>query len=159
MARPCLHSTATRCSEYSRSPPGGERDAEQPLFSLDDDGGLSSWITRAAFSPGNQFLAVSTDRTAYVAELSTGTERFSTPSVAMAFTPDGRSLAVATPGKPEMTRLADAKLSDLRPDRRRRRPRGSRDDEDGRESRSRAIRSRPSPFHRMERSSPWPAAG
>ena len=87
---------------------GRERDAEQPLFSLGDDGGLNSAIARGVFSPGNQFLAVSTDRTAYVAELSTGTERFSAPSVAMAFTPDGRSFAIATPGKPEMTRLADA---------------------------------------------------
>ena len=87
---------------------GRERDAEQPMFSLDDNGALNSWITRGAFSPGNQFLAVSTDGTAHVAELSTGAERFSTPSVAIAFTPDGRSVAVATPGQPEMTRLADA---------------------------------------------------
>jgi RNA polymerase sigma factor (sigma-70 family) len=87
---------------------GRQRDAEQPQFSLGDDGGLGSGITRGAFSPGNQFLAVSTDRTADVAEVSTGVVRFSTRSVAMAFTPDGRSVAIATPGKPEMTRLADA---------------------------------------------------
>jgi RNA polymerase sigma factor (sigma-70 family) len=87
---------------------GRERDAEQPLFSLNDNGAVNSWSIRGAFSPGNQFLAVSTDGTAHVAELSTGAERFSTPSVAIAFTPDGRSVAVATPGQPEMTRLADA---------------------------------------------------
>jgi RNA polymerase sigma factor (sigma-70 family) len=87
---------------------GRQRDAEQPLFGLADDGGLNSEINRGAFSPGNQFLAVSTDRTAHVAELSTGAERFSTASVAVAFTPDGQSVAVATPGKPEMTRLGDA---------------------------------------------------
>ena len=87
---------------------GRQRDAEQPQFSLGDDGGLGSGITRGAFSPGNQFVAVSTDRTADVADVSTGEVRFSTPSVAMAFTADDRSAAIATPGKPEMTRLADA---------------------------------------------------
>ena len=87
---------------------GRERDAEQPMFSLDASGALDSWITRGAFSPGNQFLAVSTDKTAHVAELSAGAERFSTPSVATTFAPDGRSVAIATPGQPEMTRLADA---------------------------------------------------
>ena len=87
---------------------GRQRDAEQPVLSLDDNGANNSWITRGEFSPGNRFLAVSTDTTAYVAELSTGTERFSTPSVAMAFSSDGRSVAVAMPGKPELTRLADA---------------------------------------------------
>ena len=86
---------------------GRERDAEQPMFSLTDDGGPNTLITHGAFSPGNQFLAVGTDRTAYVAELSTGTERFSAPSVAMAFTSDGQSLAIATPSQPEMTRLSD----------------------------------------------------
>jgi RNA polymerase sigma factor (sigma-70 family) len=87
---------------------GHERDAEQPVLSLDDNGANNSWITRGEFSPGNRFLAVSTDTTAYVAELSTGAERFSTPSIAMAFSSDGQSVAVATPGKPEMARLADA---------------------------------------------------
>ncbi len=87
---------------------GRQREAKHPQFSLGDDGGFNSWITRGAFSPGNQFLGVSTDRKAYVADLSTGIERFSAPSVAMAFRPDGRSVAIATPGKPEMTRLADA---------------------------------------------------
>jgi RNA polymerase sigma factor (sigma-70 family) len=92
---------------------GRQRDAEQPLFSLDGEAGVNTWITRAAFSPGNQFLAVNTDRTAYVADVSTGTERFSAPSVAMAFAPDGRGFAVAAPGKPAMTRLADASYRTL----------------------------------------------
>ena len=87
---------------------GRERDVEQPVFSLDDNVPMNTWITRGEFSPGNRFLAVGTDATACVAELSTGTERFSTASVATAFSADGRRLAVATPGKPELTRLADA---------------------------------------------------
>ena len=86
---------------------GDEREAEQPRFGLNQEGTLSSWMSRGVFSPGNQFLAVSSATTASVAELTTGAERFSTPSYATAFTPDGRSLAIATPGKPAMSPLAD----------------------------------------------------
>jgi RNA polymerase sigma factor (sigma-70 family) len=86
---------------------GRERDLDQPLFSLGDDGGSGSSITRAEFSTGSEFLSIGIDRTVIVAERSTGTERFSGPGVTSAFTPDGRGIAVATPGPPEMTRLAD----------------------------------------------------
>ena len=55
---------------------GRQRDFEQPLLSLGDDGGLGSSITRAAFSMGNQFIALSTDRTTSVAELSTAQSDF-----------------------------------------------------------------------------------
>jgi RNA polymerase sigma factor (sigma-70 family) len=94
---------------------GRDRDIEQPLFSRGDDGGLGSSITRAAFSMGNQFIAASTDRTASVADLSTGAERLSTPGVAMSFTPDGRCLAVAVPAKPEVDRLADGSFRTFAP--------------------------------------------
>jgi WD40 repeat protein len=77
---------------------GRERTVVQPQFGLAKKPGPASGMIAAIFSPGNQFLAVRTRSTAHVADLATGMVRFSTPSEAMAFSPDGRSLAVATPG-------------------------------------------------------------
>jgi RNA polymerase sigma factor (sigma-70 family) len=93
----------------------GERDGdiEQPQFSLGQDGILDFPIRAGMFSPGDQFLAVSTAATAYVAEVATGTERLFTPSLAMTFTSDGRSLAVATPAKLAMNQLADGSYRTL----------------------------------------------
>jgi WD40 repeat protein len=86
---------------------GQEREVEQPQFSLGKEGILDFPIRAGVFSPGNQFLAVSTATTAYVVDVATGAEHFLTPSLAMAFTADGRGIVVATPGKPAMTQLAD----------------------------------------------------
>lgn len=93
---------------------GRERDAEQPVFSLGDEGGPGSSIARAEFSPGNEFLAIGTDRMLSVAERSTGGERFVSPGGATAFTPDGRGLAIAIPGQPEITRLVDGSYRTFR---------------------------------------------
>jgi RNA polymerase sigma factor (sigma-70 family) len=86
---------------------GDERDADQPRFSLDQEGILNSWMGRGAFSPGNQFLAIHTATTVYLADLATSAERFRAPAQALAFGSDGQSLLIATPGKPAMTQLAD----------------------------------------------------
>jgi len=85
---------------------GRERSAVQPRFDLAQEEGLDSSIIRGVFARGNEFLAVSTARTVHVADLATGLERFSAPSYATAFAPDCRSLAVATPGRPEERKLA-----------------------------------------------------
>ncbi len=93
---------------------GRERDADQPLFRLGDDGGPGASITRADFSFGNEFLAIGTSRMTIVSERATGTERFSAPGTITAFTPDGRSLAIAIPARPEITRLADGSYRTFR---------------------------------------------
>jgi WD40 repeat protein len=92
---------------------GRERQPDQPRFSLTKKKQIGSWIIRGAFSSGNQFLAVSTATTAYVADLFTGAERLSTPSHALAFSSDCQSLAIATPGKPETIQLADGRSRTL----------------------------------------------
>ena len=94
---------------------GNEGEAEQPQFNLGQESIADFPMSTGVFSPANQFLAVSTATTAYVAEVATGTERFATPSLALAFTADGRRIAVATPGKHAMTPLADGSLRTLGP--------------------------------------------
>ena len=89
---------------------GQETEAEQPQFSLGQEGVLDLSTRAGVFSPGNQFLAVSTTTAAYVADVATGTERLFTPSLAMAFSPDGRSIVVAVPGTPAMNQLADGSV-------------------------------------------------
>ena len=86
---------------------GRERDADQPLFSLGDDDGPGSSIACAEFSHGNEFLAIGTDRTVDRRRAGDRHRAILGPGVTAAFTPDGRGLAVATPGQPELTRLAD----------------------------------------------------
>jgi RNA polymerase sigma factor (sigma-70 family) len=88
---------------------GRERTAVQPRFGLANGNSIESLISRAAFAPGNRLLAISTTTNVSVADLVTGEERFSAPSFAMAFAPDGRNLAVATPGKPEERKLANGR--------------------------------------------------
>ena len=94
---------------------GNEREAEQPQFSLGQEGNADSRLQAGAFSPGNQFLAVSAAATAYVANVATGAERLFTPSLAMAFSSDGRSLAIAKPGQPHVSQLADGSFRTLGP--------------------------------------------
>ena len=94
---------------------GNDREAEQPQFSLGQEGIPDLPIRAGVFSPGNQFLAVSTATTAYVADVATGTERLFTPSLAMAFTSDGLNLAVAAPGKSTVNQLADGSYRTLGP--------------------------------------------
>jgi RNA polymerase sigma factor (sigma-70 family) len=92
---------------------GEEREAEQPQFSLAREGIPDSPSPTGLFSPGNQFLALNTATTAHVANVATGMEQLFTPSLALAFSSDGRSIAVATPGKPEVSQLADGSYRTL----------------------------------------------
>ena len=89
---------------------GHKRAAVQPRLSLKDRAGFYAWAVSADFAPGNRFLAVKTIGTAIVADLTSGAERFSVPCHAMAFAPDGRILAVATPGQPEKQALANGMM-------------------------------------------------
>jgi RNA polymerase sigma factor (sigma-70 family) len=86
---------------------GRERPAVQPQFSLPRSSELGSLIPHCEFSPGNKRLAVSTILNAHVVDLETGEELFTAPSLAMAFAPDGRSLAIATPAASEGGKLVD----------------------------------------------------
>ena len=86
---------------------GRERDVEQPMMNLGDEAQLGVAFRGAGFSPGNLFVAASTNQTASVADLATGRERLTTPGSAWGFTPDGQSLAVAIAGSPEISPLAD----------------------------------------------------
>jgi RNA polymerase sigma factor (sigma-70 family) len=95
---------------------GDEREAEQPRFNMDQAGILDSRMSTGVFSPGNRFLAIGTATTTVrVADLANGLERLSTPANALAFSSDGQSLAVATPGKPEMSQLADGSIRTMGP--------------------------------------------
>jgi WD40 repeat protein len=86
---------------------GEEREADQPQFSVHQGGFADSQLLTGAFSPGNHFLAVSTATTTYMADVATGAERLFTPSLAMAFSSDGRTLVIALPGTPDVSQLAD----------------------------------------------------
>jgi RNA polymerase sigma factor (sigma-70 family) len=88
---------------------GRERPAVQPRFSLPRDNVFDSVIAHCSFGAGNKLLALGTMLTAHVTELATGEERFAAPSQALAFAPNGRTLAVATPGEPEQIKLADGR--------------------------------------------------
>jgi RNA polymerase sigma factor (sigma-70 family) len=86
---------------------GRERSPVQPQFRLGKEAEAGFGVNRGDFAAGGQFLAVMTARTAHVADLATGAERFSCPSYAMAFGRDGKTLAVATPGAREVKKLAN----------------------------------------------------
>jgi WD40 repeat protein len=88
---------------------GDKQAAVQPRFDLPNTPFPDSLMTRGAFAPGGKFLAVGTIATAYVADLSTGAELLRTSCQALGFTPDGQCLAVAVPGKPKPTELADGR--------------------------------------------------
>jgi WD40 repeat protein len=94
---------------------GEEREAEQPSFSLELGGTGNTGIGRGVFAPGNQFLAITTPTTASVVDLATGEERWTAPCLALAFSVDGESLVVASPGKPEMSQLADGSYRTMGP--------------------------------------------
>ena len=90
---------------------GLERPAVQPRFELTQQPApLGLMMEEGAFSPGNRFLAVRVARIVHVADLATGEERFSRPCFAMAFSPDGKNLAIATPARPVLKDYGNGKV-------------------------------------------------
>jgi WD40 repeat protein len=75
---------------------GQDQAAVQPRFTLQVEERGEPSVVASAFAPGNQYLAICTGLFAHVVEVSSGDERFSCPSYAMTFTPDGDGLAVAS---------------------------------------------------------------
>ena len=89
---------------------GRERPAVQPRFELTPQPPLGLMMGDGAFSPGNRFLAVRAPRNVHVADLATGEERLSRPCFAMAFSADGKSLAIATPARPVLRDYGNGKV-------------------------------------------------
>jgi WD40 repeat protein len=90
---------------------GRERPAVQPRFNLPEPSSpYGPVIERGAFSPANRFLAVRAGKVVRVADLLTGEERFTGPCFAMAFSPDGKGLAITTPANPILKEYGSGKV-------------------------------------------------
>jgi RNA polymerase sigma factor (sigma-70 family) len=87
---------------------GQARAAVQPRFVLSPEDLSAQSLAQCTFSPANRYLATCTGTTTHVVELASGAERFSCPSYAMAFTPDGRGLAVASEANRDVRPAGDA---------------------------------------------------
>ncbi len=74
---------------------GDERVTVPPRFVLRADEESELNLAACSFAPGNRYLAICTGLATHVVEVASGTERFSCPGYAMAFTPDGEGLAIA----------------------------------------------------------------
>ncbi len=79
---------------------GRELPAVQPRFGLAGGTDPRSFLGPSVFAPENRFLAIQGGMSVHVADVASGEERFSGPSLAMAFAPAGEILAVATPVDP-----------------------------------------------------------